>query len=140
MKRFSLRQFQQLDAIYSRLPKLQCKGLCQQCCGPIAMTKLEYARLSQRVGAPPKSRADHRCPMLGKDGRCRVYEIRPAICRLYGLVPEMKCPHGCEPERWLSPEEGKAFILDVHRVGGGVATQLSCGFIPIKELIARGPR
>jgi Fe-S-cluster containining protein len=41
------------------------------------------------------------CPFLGKDeaGKsfCRIYDLRPEICRLFGSNPErhplLKCPH-----------------------------------------------
>lgn len=30
-----------------------------------------------------------RCPMLAEDGLCRVYPVRPATCRVYGLPTEI---------------------------------------------------
>jgi hypothetical protein len=39
---------------------------------------------------------DPRCGFLGDDGRCRIYQVRPLICRLYGAGPReiggLRCP------------------------------------------------
>jgi hypothetical protein len=58
--------------------------------------------------------------MLNQEtGKCKVYSIRPTICRLWGLVRKMACPWGCVPERWLSDDEARRIILDVKKAGGG---------------------
>ena len=31
-----------------------------------------------------------------KDGTCSIHEVRPAICRFYGAVDDLPCPHGCK--------------------------------------------
>lgn len=49
------------------------------------------------------------CPHLGPDGRCTAYEVRPMICRLWGVTRSMACPWGCIPDRWLS--DGEAMEL-----------------------------
>ena len=90
-----------LDRLYSRLPRLDCQGMCQQSCGPINMGQAERARLTRRLGYVPRwpgvvaaltmavLGADKAltCPLLDKGtGRCTVYAIRPMLCRLWGLV------------------------------------------------------
>lgn len=45
-----------------------------------------------------------RCPVL-RAGLCGNHAHRPLICRLYGVVERLRCPYGCEPERWLTDEE-----------------------------------
>ena len=106
-----------LRAIYARLPKLECKGLCQHSCGPIIMTTAEARRVERVLGHEMGHCGDDlRCPMLGEDGRCTVYEVRPLICRLWGMEVSMQCPHGCRPSRYLSREEGYVFIDAVHQV------------------------
>ncbi len=79
-----------LYQIYAKVPKIACQGLCVESCGPIRMSKLEW----QRLGEP---QAAMTCTLL-VDGRCSKYADRPLICRLFGVVPEMPCPHGCEIE------------------------------------------
>lgn len=105
-----------LAEIYARIPSVKCKGLCQECCGPIGMSPLEMERLRGRVGEKiqPTSMGPFgfglcskslTCPLLGANGRCTVYDLRPVICRVWGAVKSMRCPHGCRPKRWLSKEE-----------------------------------
>ena len=44
------------------------------------------------------------CPYLDTNKRCTIYEVRPAICRLYGVVQAMQCPHG-KSKQYLSDDE-----------------------------------
>ena len=106
------------------LPRLHCKRLCQESCGPVPMTAVEVAALQDAAGDVLEVRPAFAgrfllvtggkdgltCPALGADGACRGYAGRPMLCRLWGLVPEMACPHGCVPERWLSREESGALL------------------------------
>lgn len=111
-----------IDAIYAKLPKINCQKKCQECCGQVMMTDFEFQRIVNRTGRNPPipNSLLEPCHWL-KDGGCKVYDIRPAICRLWGLVdfPIMKCPFGCVPERWLSNEEGLAIIDEIQRLSDG---------------------
>lgn len=103
----SKNQADRLDAIYAILPKMECKGLCQECCGPILMTRLEWKRIkSANKGKPTPIKKDLRCPLL-KDGRCSVYGVRPLICRLWG----------CKPERMLTDEEVADIFKAIEEAG-----------------------
>jgi Fe-S-cluster containining protein len=105
-----------LEEFYKSLPTVNCKGLCQESCGPIAMTEFEYDRLMEKAKNPLTiSDDDGTCSML-KDGRCSVYEVRPLICRLWGLTKEMECPHGCVPTRWISRAEGFELLTKAHEL------------------------
>lgn len=101
----------EIERLYERIPKIDCKRKCQECCGPILMSRSEWQRICSRLRYEPRGNARLTCPMLKNGTDCRVYAIRPAICRLWGVVERMRCPYGCEPERWLSDEEAHA-ILD----------------------------
>lgn len=107
--RLPLARLSQLDTLYAQLPRLECKRLCQDCCGPVPMSRLEWARIVQRLGHAPQGDESLVCPMLVR-GSCRVYTIRPIMCRLWGLVQAMACPFGCVPERWLTDKEASRFI------------------------------
>lgn len=39
-----------LAFLYARIPKMHCRGKCQECCGPIGMSLAEMQRLQERVG------------------------------------------------------------------------------------------
>lgn len=111
-----------LEALYARLPRLECRRLCQEACGPIVMFRPEWDRLVEFLMYEPSPTPDQaarlRCPLLDESsGRCSVYRIRPMICRLFGLVERMRCPFGCEPERWLTDEEARGLMDQVNRIG-----------------------
>lgn len=91
-----------LEALYSRVPKIACKGLCIGSCGPIGYSEAERARLGH-IGHDPIHMLCHK---LDGMGRCTIYNRRPLICRLWGVAEEMPCPFGCVPERVLSAREG----------------------------------
>ena len=48
-------------------------------------------------------------------GTCRVYALRPMICRLWGMVdhPAMRCSFGCVPDRWVTHTEAKEYFQKV---------------------------
>jgi len=109
-------QRRQLDRLYAELPRLDCQGRCAESCGPILMTRLEEARIVEQTGVAPGWDDTLTCSLL-KDERCSVYQVRPAICRLWGLVESMPCLWGCKPDRYLTDAEGHAFLARVAAVG-----------------------
>lgn len=125
-----MRRVDELEALYARLPSIACKGLCSQSCGPIECSNLERKRVRKAGGghiglkyldveAIKAGREVPACPAL-EETRCSVYAVRPLICRLFGLLqhPTMRCPHGCEPERWLTNEEASDLLAESVRIGG----------------------
>ena len=100
------------DLTYKALPHIDCKQLCgDTACGPIQMSRDEAQRIDAFLGwrVNPRSKREGTCPML-KNGRCRVYPVRPMICRVWGLVPSLRCPFGCEPDHWLTDEEAMLLL------------------------------
>lgn len=95
-----------LDKLTMLLPPMQCRRLCQNACtSPIDTTPTEVAVLGDtglliasataaRDGGPRQGM----CPALDRQGNCAVYARRPFICRFWGVVSWMSCPHGCVPE------------------------------------------
>lgn len=114
---------QQLDALYARIPKVNCKRLCQESCGPLGMSAFEAKVLAQ-LTFKKKPSVDLRtmtCCYL-KDGACSVYARRPTVCRLWGTiqdVPHMRCPHGCVPDRWLTNQEAGEILRAVSDLSHG---------------------
>ena len=107
-----------IEALYATLPKLECKGLCEECCGPVYMSRAEWDRIKIKVGHTPApvDGGSLVCPML-KNHRCTVYKVRPLICRLWGMMEAMKCPHGCTPERWVTDEEASRLVREIAEIG-----------------------
>lgn len=115
-----------LQRIYDQLPKIECKQKCQEACSLIVMTKNEKKAIEKEVGESITHKIDRfhyalfdpgnlgkeipACKMLDGCGSCSIYQLRPLICRLFGLVKKMECPFGCVPERWLSDAEAKLFF------------------------------
>jgi Fe-S-cluster containining protein len=109
---------QRLDKVYETLPGIKCLGHCQQSCGPIAMTPAEWRRITEASGSEPGITKDLTCSLLTKDGKCSVYEVRPAICRLWAVEESMLCPWGCIPDRVLTYEQGHQFLTKINKVAG----------------------
>lgn len=112
-----------IEEIYARIPEVECKGLCQEACGPIGMSAGEFATIKERVGERVRGiemgrqtfivGKSLRCPLLNPDGKCSVYAERPAACRLFGAVKEMQCPHGCRPKKFLKDREARQILRDI---------------------------
>lgn len=122
-----------LKEIYDEIPRIVCKGYCDAACGPVPATTAEREEIQRvtgkRVKTDPnffkkedarglkvlKTTEEGTCLYL-KKARCVVYEARPIICRLYGVSDGLRCPHGCQPDRWLSKEEAATLIDRVNAV------------------------
>jgi len=92
---------QKIHFYRQHIPPLECVAGCHDCCGPVTASSEEVARL------PVKSNEEHElaltewnCVYLGKDG-CEVYDERPLICRVFGTIPSLPCPHNNRPEQVL---------------------------------------
>lgn len=110
-----------LQAIYAKLPRLKCRGKCSISCGPIGMSDAEEQRLAEngvrvdithhRINGPAT------CNQLTDDRRCAIYEMRPLICRLWGMVEFMKCKHGCVPSGgFLTNTEARALLIEAEEI------------------------
>jgi uncharacterized protein len=120
-----------LDAIYARLPTIACRRVCgRDICGPIFMTVREADRARRAVHASPRTDPDLTCAYLTPGGACRVYGVRPLICRVFGLVKRMSCPHGCVPDRWMTDQEFVALAREVETVGGAHVMTSPDGLVP----------
>lgn len=101
-----------LEQIYAKIPKMQCRQLCGgDYCGPVCMTVPERERIKTAMGWTELPKCVDSCPCLDTITRtCNAYDARPLICRLWGTVKRLQCPHGCQPERWLSDKEADQLI------------------------------
>jgi Fe-S-cluster containining protein len=99
-----------LEQIYEALPQIECKRKCQESCGPIGLFPIEVEHIHQSGNLIPSAQLHPAwgkiaCSALLLNGKCNIYAHRPLICRLFGLVQKMQCPHGCQPDRWLTDQE-----------------------------------
>jgi hypothetical protein len=112
-----------LLALYSKVPRLDCKRKCQEVCGPIGMGEAERRRMVF-FASEPSLRADNVCGYLDDRRLCSVYAARPMVCRLWGTTKRTRCPWGCEPERWLSNKEAGSLLRRADAVGGGTVFEM----------------
>ena|SRR3990167_2913321 len=100
-----------LDRAYALVPEIQCRGLCQAYCGPVPVSTAEASRIKARHGMEVDfDPATLTCTLL-RDGKCSIYHDRPLICRLWGNVEKMQCPHGCAPALMPPKYERKACAM-----------------------------
>jgi Fe-S-cluster containining protein len=127
-----------LQELYDRVPSIECKGMCHGACCFIDASIRERERMEQasgrkldtldakrdpEAGGTQRDRrggllARYRCSMLTNDGRCSVYDLRPMICRLYGVAEGLECKHGCKPERMLTAGETVELVVAAMHAGG----------------------
>lgn len=111
-----------LQEIYRKIPTVQCKGLCKDSCSFIKLGKKEYDYLVKELGLEFMSNDEilevlqsdgigvkSQCKCL-KEGKCSIYQDRPGICRLFGVVKKMTCPFGCKPAKWLSDDKARKIM------------------------------
>jgi hypothetical protein len=128
-----------LRELYARVPAFKCIPGCTDCCGPVAASReeqrkapellnLETARdimgvltkggaSAQELAVAPKLTAWAQtgadcltCPYVIKHGGCAIYDDRPFLCRIYGNVPSLPCPHGAGPAKMLSLAEERSLM------------------------------
>ena len=113
-----------IKKIYAQIPFINCKGKCHNACTLIEMSDYEKSMIVERVGYDPfitPEKVEEKikaktlthdclsCPLL-KNKRCSIYDIRPLICRLFGVAKGLRCPYGCKPKKWLSDVRAKNLI------------------------------
>ncbi|MGH3402009.1 MAG: YkgJ family cysteine cluster protein [Streptosporangiaceae bacterium] len=121
-----------LQELYDQVPRIpDCQGHCWLSCGPVPLSDRERQRIraaGYRITDEDQARAQvqtYWCEALGPDGRCRVYAIRPMICRIWGTVESLRCPWGCMPEGGFMPDEqGYRLLVLAHHIGGSELSML----------------
>jgi Fe-S-cluster containining protein len=99
--------------LYKKIPSFQCIEGCTDCCGPVPWTKWELARAG--LDAPPPERDDKKCP-FSLAGGCDIHARRPLMCRIFGTVEDLKCPHGKGPLQLLSLADGHGIVAKYKRM------------------------
>ena len=89
-----------LNKIYAQIPSFDCKH-CQQCSNPIMWFKAEQINIKDYLQKHHLSfltlseeefrQYQMKCPYL-HNNRCCIYPVRPIVCRLQGVIPELSCP------------------------------------------------
>lgn len=127
-KRIVGRRFNSLEQIYAIVPEAHCQGLCTDYCGPVMGSRVELSNAlvagvdlmmpARRMLALKSADVPiPSCPAL-VDGRCSIYDVRPLICRLWGVSEALRCEYGCTPDRLLTRDEAGWLIKESIRLGG----------------------
>jgi Fe-S-cluster containining protein len=125
-----------IDDLYKQIPNFKCVEGCTLCCGPVAGSRLEWKRIAEVSGRSMKDiqkeaaanlakyeatqNHDHmKCPLLKPGGGCSVYDVRPASCRLFGVVEHelMTCPVAGVPERKIPNEQATKILDEIEKLG-----------------------
>jgi uncharacterized protein len=114
-----------LRNLYDLLPKadIPCVEGCSQCCGPVPTTRQELRRAPNLLGYANQVEIFENsnpyawcgtCPYVIKHGGgCAIYDDRPFMCRLFGLVadePQLRCPHGLRTTTPITPARAQQLL------------------------------
>lgn len=100
-----------IDAFFARVAArhgddLQCAAGCSACCRQrLTITAVEAAAIEAwaatraaaeraEVAAAAAAAAPDACTALAADGRCRIYDARPLVCRSHGVPVRMRSARG----------------------------------------------
>jgi Fe-S-cluster containining protein len=112
-----------LEEIYSQIPKSTCPPGCGQCCGILFPSlaeirnikewcekrHIEYHNFNMTVGLD--------CPYLGENKECKIYPVRPFLCRMMG-VSNLPCPISkCHAHRILNVSQSHALYKQIYYQG-----------------------
>lgn len=114
-------RLRQIEKICASVPTITCKGFCHYSCRGVQLSVTESHNIRKRTGVLFRGNLPDRvCPLLDRETKlCTVHDIRPLVCRLWGVTERMQCPHDCGPERLLTYEEEYAILNEVMWIGGG---------------------
>lgn len=93
--------------LYKKIPGFECIEGCTDCCGQVPWTDFELQRAG--LAEPPPERDDGRC-VFSLNGRCDIHDRRPFMCRLFGTVKDLECPHGRGPLQPMPVEDGHQLV------------------------------
>jgi len=100
-----------LEDIYNLIPDFKCIDGCTECCrkfGVPSMKQIERRRIlsfTKKHNIKTDKKRELTCPYLEEGKGCRIYPVRPLICRLYGTSPSYMCIKGIMPLRMLHQDE-----------------------------------
>lgn len=130
-----IRKYRAILKLAEQIPKIDCQRTCgKSVCGPVALTELEKKVIKDQFGLKSKDdffQQTAQCPfyqpsIMGQTmEECRIYETRPLICRLWGVVDVdgMRCPYQCRvTPRMLTRDEAYQILQRGSELGGKAVT------------------
>ncbi len=126
----------ELRRIYSKIPEFKCLDNCGKCCGPIYWSLAEeivirdFLKKNGIEYRKARSFLDY-CPYLNENKRCDIYPVRPLICRVYGVLEDLKCPF-VRAEKTLNREEYEELKNRIARISEKLAVNLGVVSPPVR--------
>lgn len=97
-------------------PHFSCNN-CGGCCGPVPIDNKEYEKIKEycvKNKIKPILYLDYTCPFRDEKLKsCMIYEVRPTICKLFGVTDGMTCQNGN-----TCSIDGHKFIKDKKDIAG----------------------
>ena len=110
----------EIEQLRKQIPSFKCKPGCHDCCGPVVFSKWEWDQVVDKRMA-----TNINCPYIGENG-CDIYEHRPIVCRMFGVVKKMQCPHRCGPHKLLTEKKESEIMNKYHLLFATRAGQTDC--------------
>jgi Fe-S-cluster containining protein len=107
-----------LKATYKRIPRFNCLSGCTDCCGRYIVCSEQEVDAIQRYVRTRDIRTNEKgppwCPFVHDDG-CAIHPVRPAVCRLMGVVKyhKLRCPHKNPPKNALTRNQSQTILKEV---------------------------
>ena len=95
-----------LKKLYKKIPEFSCVEGCNDCCGVVPVSPHEAKKLKITTNMTPVKLGTCDCIYSTSDG-CTAYDNRPFMCRLFGAVEDLPCPHGKKPNKMLTSQQGR---------------------------------
>ena len=122
------KKLRKLLEIYRKVPEIECTGACINECSVIPMTKLEAGRIRKASIRPvtfetsPSGKYVTMIPKLGLvcpmlvGTKCSIYDVRPLVCRIFGVTESLLCPEGCKAKKTLTRKEAVSLLKQTLRL------------------------
>lgn len=102
-----------MSVSFSILPSLPCSSCHCDCCGPVPLSEADVRRIRRHLASQPAAEVERvkvrqrdamTCPFVDTERwRCFVYEVRPEVCRQFGQIAGLPCPHAPAPTAVSDP-------------------------------------
>lgn len=114
-----------LADIYAQIPTSACVPNCGKCCGPIMPSSAEIRNVKDWCEERHIEYKDFLsitkeggCPYLDPEKKCRIYPVRPFLCRLVGVATKLPCPLGkCHASKLLNSPQSDALYKAIYLRG-----------------------
>ena len=114
----------QLEEIYKQIPKSTCPSGCGKCCGILYPSMAEIRNIKNWLARKHlpylelTMNTSESCPYLAEDKSCKIYPVRPFLCRILGTCSDIPCPvKEIHPARILNHEQGAILYNAIYMHG-----------------------